>query len=132
MKLLIRNIICLTVAFIILSCKEKKATTTFILVTPSEGVTLLVQDVPCIDIRSLDKRNYGFINSSLSIPEANFYNDSIVTRLDKQKSILVYNEDGTDYEKIKLVLEEKQFVKVYLLLGGFKSWKHQGLDITNN
>lgn len=137
-KLRIHNtirIICysIIISTVVFSCVKEKNATTFILVTPSEGVTLLVQDVPCIDIRPLTYRDSGFITSSRSIPlNQQISLDSILNTYHREKSLLIYNQTGTNYDEIKSILSEKGFSKVYLLLGGFKSWQHQGLEITNN
>lgn len=133
-KLRILNIIFYSIiCAIFFSCTKEKNITTFVLVTPSEGVTLLVQDVPCIDIRPSSYRDSGFITSSRSIPlDKGTSIDSILNTYKKEKSLLIYNQTGTNYDEIKSILSNKEFSKVYLLLGGFESWSHQGLEISNN
>lgn len=129
----IRNNILILFIFLAGSCRQEKTQTSFKLVTPSEGVTLLVQDITCIDLRSQKERlNEGFIASSISIPQQEFTTHKALDTINKNKGILVYNKDGILYDDIMSELTSRNFSNVYLLLGGFNSWKYQELEIVNN
>ena len=102
------------------------------LVTPAQAVTLLVQDIQCVDIRSSDLYGQYHLDQAINIPYTSSSFKQELNGLDKKKSILVYDKDSTIPEEALNTLKELGFSKIYILLGGAESWMYQGLDKPKN
>ena len=50
--------------------------------------------------------------------------------LDKSKKIVVYGESGEDSAEACSILIQKDFKKVYNMLGGLKAWQQNGFPVS--
>ena len=100
------------------------------LVTPDEMQTLLeLEDVQLIDVRSPEEHREENIPESQNIDYNSPTFEEDISKLDKDKPVILYCRTGNRSAKCSKKLKEAGFVKIYDLEGGFSKWKHDGLDI---
>ena|SRR5882672_4528715 len=115
---------------LLLSC-NKKETESFLLkpqvfqekMTTTPGAVIL-------DVRTPDevRKEYikGTINFDFNTPEFNI----LIAGMDKTKPYFVYCASGVRSAKAADKMRDMDFEKVYLLDGGIKAWRAEGLPIS--
>lgn len=101
-------------------------------VTVDQVVTLSVQDVDIIDLRSQDLFNNEHIEEAKNIPFDRIGTNKELLALDKNKAILLYCENGSISGQVINSLKEAGFRETYVLIGGFNAWKAQEEYIMSN
>ena len=95
----------------------------------ANAATSLMDDESMIilDVREKKERKSGYINGSLHIPLSDV--KSQLSKLDKNKSILVYCRSGSRSAHIAGLLTRNEYEKVYNLKGGIQAWKRAKMPI---
>ncbi|HIB97980.1 MAG TPA: rhodanese-like domain-containing protein [Candidatus Thioglobus sp.] len=95
----------------------------------ANAATSLMDDESMIilDVREKKERKSGYINGSLHIPLGDVKNQ--LSKLDKNKSILVYCRSGSRSAHIAGLLTRNEYEKVYNLKGGIQAWKRAKMPI---
>jgi rhodanese-related sulfurtransferase len=80
-----------------------------------------------LDVRTPDEVHQGYlkgaVNFDFNAPEFNI----LITGMDKTKPYFVYCGSGVRSGKAADKMRDLDFQKVYLLDGGIKAWKEEGL-----
>lgn len=120
---------CLLVAISFTSC-ETTSQGEVKVVTPEEMQSLLeLEDVQLVDVRTPEEHKEGFIENAQNIDFNSPTFDEDITKLDKNKPVILYCKSGGRSAKCSKKLQEAGFVKIYDLEGGISKWMHEGLEI---
>jgi rhodanese-related sulfurtransferase len=100
---------------------------------PEEVLTLLSDNDKkpvIIDLREVSSFTIGHIAGAENIPfdRANFQKRA--TGYDKKSPILIYCGKGLKTEEAAELLKNSGFKDIYILQGGFESWKNKGFEIS--
>jgi rhodanese-related sulfurtransferase len=118
---------CLFVAMIVsTSCVDTKIEGVEVkLITAEEMQTILeLEDVQLVDVRTPTEYEEIRIANSQNIDYMSPTFDDDVSKLDKNKPIIVYCKSGGRSAKCAKKLKEAGFKKIYDLEGGISKWKH--------
>lgn len=100
------------------------------LVTPEEMQTLLeAEDVQLVDVRTPEEYKEGFIENSQNIDFNSPTFDEDITKLDKNKPVILYCKSGGRSAKCGEKLLKAGFVKIFDLEGGITQWIFQGMEV---
>ena len=87
-------------------------------------------DILILDIRSEKKYNDDHIKHAINLDfNAENFKD-LLNAMDKNKILLIYDDEGVHGEKILKTIEDLEFKKVYYLAGGFHGWKKENLSLS--
>lgn len=108
------------------SCLDTKdATTDVKLVTAEEMQDILeLEDVQLIDVRTPEEYSEVHIVNSQNIDFSSPTFDEDITKLDKNKPVILYCRSGGRSAKCAKKLKDAGFEKVYDLEGGISKWRH--------
>jgi rhodanese-related sulfurtransferase len=118
---------CLFVAMIVsTSCVDTKIEGVEVkLITAEEMQTILeLEDAQLVDVRTPTEYEEIRIANSQNIDYMSPTFDDDVSKLDKNKPIIVYCKSGGRSAKCAKKLKEAGFKKIYDLEGGISKWKH--------
>jgi rhodanese-related sulfurtransferase len=85
-----------------------------------------------IDVRTLDEWNDGHLKNAIRI---DYYEDGFeneISKLDMDKSYILYCKSGGRSGKTLNMMKEKGFTVVYNIEGGMIQLKEQGVEIVND
>ena len=124
------SIILLFALFIgLVSCKEN-TNSDIKVVSPEEMKSLIeMDDVQLVDVRTEEEYTLEHIAKSQNIDVRSPNFDKEITKLDKDKPVLVYCRSGKRSAKCVEKLKDAGFVKIYDLSGGITKWKYKGLEV---
>jgi rhodanese-related sulfurtransferase len=80
------------------------------------------QDVQLIDVRTSEEYSKGFIEEAQNIDYNSTDFANKISKLDKNKPVLLYCAMGGRSSKASKVFKSQGFKKIYDLKGGFLSW----------
>ena len=83
---------------------------------------LMNQDVQLIDVRTSEEYSKGFIEDAQNIDYNSTDFADKISKLDKNKPVLLYCAMGGRSSKASKVFKSQGFKKIYDLKGGFLSW----------
>ena len=108
------------------SCLESKSKDVDVkLVTAEEMQTILELDgVQLIDVRSAKEYDEIRIANAQNIDFNSPTFDADVSKLDKDKPVLLYCKSGNRSAKCAAKLKDAGFTKIYDLEGGISKWQH--------
>ncbi len=86
-------------------------------------------EVQLLDVRTNREVSNGFIEGSVHIDFFDDNFDALVSKLDKDKPIIVYCAAGGRSAKAGNKLKAAGFTKIYDLTGGFYKWKSEGFPV---
>lgn len=92
---------------------------------------LAVKQAVLVDVRTPKEFAQGTIEGALNIDFRNERFDSMISALDKQKTIFVYCASGGRSEDAAAQLRQKGFSKVMDLKGGIIAWEGAGKPLAN-
>lgn len=122
---------CVALSLTFISCS--KSVTAIKVISHEEMQTFLkMDDVQLVDVRSPEEYKTGFIASAQNI---DYYSDTFdqdISKLDKNKPVIVYCKSGVRSSKCAKKLIHAGFVKVYDYEAGVSKWKHSGLELNIN
>lgn len=99
-------------------------------VSPEEMQSLLeIEDVQLVDVRTPEEFNEGYIAKAQNINYESPTFDEDITKLDKNKPVIVYCQAGVRSAKCADKMVKAGFIKVYDLEGGISKWKHKGFEV---
>ncbi|MBC8494235.1 MAG: rhodanese-like domain-containing protein [Candidatus Thioglobus sp.] len=81
-----------------------------------------------LDVREQKERKAGYIKGDIHIPLGDVKNQ--LSKLDKNKSILVYCRSGSRSAHIAGLLTRNEYEKVYNLKGGIQAWKRAKMPVS--
>ena len=87
-----------------------------------EFQVLMNQDVQLIDVRTSEEYSKGFIEEAQNIDYNSTDFANKISKLDKNKPVLLYCAMGGRSSKASKVFKSQGFKKIYDLKGGFLSW----------
>lgn len=112
-------VLCLSV-----SCVDTKNTEVQ-LVTAEEMISILEsEDVQVIDVRTPEEYSEVHISNAQNIDYFSPTFEEDITKLDKEKPIILYCKGGVRSAKCAKKMEEAGFEKIYDLEGGLSRWQH--------
>jgi len=125
----LKYLITLCLAFILASCiNEDRGSVQ--LVTPQEMLELQKdKSVQVVDVRSSTEHTVESIPNSQNIDFNSPNFDEEVSKLDKNKPVLLYCKTGRRSAECSKKLQNAGFVKIYELQGGISRWKYEGFDV---
>lgn len=108
------------------SCLESGSKQTEIrLVTADEMESILqVEDVQLVDVRSPEEFEEIHLTNAQNIDFNSPTFDDDITRLDKEKPVILYCKGGITSAKCAKKLKDAGFKKIYDLEGGLSKWQH--------
>ncbi len=122
-------ILLLTLIVGFMSCKES-SNAEIKVVSPEEMKSLIeMDDVQLVDVRTEKEYALEHIAKSQNIDVRSPNFDEEITKLDKEKPVIVYCRSGKRSEKCVEKLKDAGFVKIYNLSGGIAKWKYKGLEV---
>lgn len=126
-KIITLILVCITLT--LTSCiKEREGEIK--VVSAEEMQTLLeLEDVQLVDVRTPAEYNEGFIANAQNIDFKSPTFDSDITKLDKEKPVVLYCKSGGRSAKCAKKMKDAGFIKIYDLQGGISKWKHEGLEV---
>lgn len=99
-------------------------------VSPEEMRSLIeMDDVQLVDVRTEEEYKLEHIAKSQNIDVRSPDFDTEITKLDKERPVLVYCRSGVRSAKCVEKLKDAGFVKIYDLSGGIAKWKYKGLEV---
>ena len=87
-----------------------------------EFQVLMNQDVQLIDVRTSEEYSKGFIEEAQNIDYNSTDFANKISKLDKNKPVLLYCAMGGRSSKASKVFKSQGFKNIYDLKGGFLSW----------
>ncbi|MCA0151669.1 rhodanese-like domain-containing protein [Winogradskyella vincentii] len=112
-------VLCLSI-----SCVDTKNTEVK-LVTAEEMISILEsEDVQVIDVRTPEEYSEVHISNAQNIDYFSPTFEEDITKLDKEKPIILYCKGGVRSAKCAKKMEEAGFEKIYDLEGGLSRWQH--------
>jgi rhodanese-related sulfurtransferase len=101
------------------------------LVTAEEMISILEsEDVQVIDVRTPEEYGEVHISNAQNIDYFSPTFEEDITKLDKEKPVILYCKGGTRSAKCAKKMEEAGFEKIYDLEGGLSRWQHsEELDL---
>ncbi|WP_274476046.1 rhodanese-like domain-containing protein [Mangrovimonas aestuarii] len=131
MKKLLVVLFMVTTVVSLSSCKESKQTEGNIqVVSPEEMKGLLeLDEVQLVDVRTPEEYAEGYIEGFQNIDFNSPTFDDDISKLDKNKPVILYCHSGGRSAKCAKKLQEAGFVKIYDLDGGISKWKHEGHEV---
>lgn len=129
MRVKLKHIFLLLLVSAFTSCiNEKKGTIQ--LVTPDEMIALQKdKSLQVVDVRTPEEFALESIPNSQNIDFNSPNFDQDISKLDKNKPVLVYCRSNRRSSQCAKKLEDAGFTKVYELKGGISRWKYEGLDV---
>jgi len=114
----------------LVSCMDTK-NTGIKLVTAEEMISILEsEDVQVIDVRTPEEYGEVHISNAQNIDYFSPTFEEDITKLDKEKPVILYCKGGTRSAKCAKKMEEAGFEKIYDLEGGLSRWQHsEELDL---
>lgn len=111
---------------LVTSCVDKAADSSDIkLVTATEMKTILeLEDVQIVDVRTSEEFEEVRIKNAQNIDYNSPTFDDDVSKLDKDKPVVLYCKGGGRSAKCAKKLKDAGFKKVYDLNGGISKWQH--------
>ena len=107
------------------SCMDTKNNAEVKLVTAEEMESILeLEDVQLVDVRTPKEHNEIRIANSQNIDFQSPTFDEDITKLDKNKPVILYCRSGGRSAKCAKKLKDAGFEKIYDLEGGISKWKH--------
>lgn len=108
------------------SCIDNKIDGTEIkLITADEMQSILdLEDVQLVDVRTPEEYDEIRISNSQNIDFSSPTFEDDITKLDKEKPVILYCKGGTRSAKCAQKLKSAGFEKIYDLEGGISKWKH--------
>ncbi len=108
------------------SCIDSKIDNTEVkLVTAEEMQSILeLEDVQLVDVRTPKEFDEIRIANSQNIDFKSPTFDEDITKLDKNKPVILYCKSGRRSAKCAKKLKDAGFEKIYDLDGGISKWKH--------
>lgn len=95
------------------------------LVTAEEMQSILeLEDVQLVDVRTPKEHEEIRIANSQNIDFKSPTFDEDITKLDKEKPVILYCKSGRRSAKCAKKLKDAGFEKIYDLEGGISKWKH--------
>ena len=103
-------------------------------VTPEEALALIQENQPnpdliIIDVRTPEEFAGGHIQGSINI---DFYASTFeeeLSKLDRNKTYLIYCHSGTRSGEALVIMEELDFQEAYSISGGITAWQAAGLSV---
>ena len=124
-KLIIVGCLLLAVGFASSCINSKIENAEVKLVTAEEMQSILeLEDVQVVDVRSEREYDQEHIINSQNIDFNSPTFDEDITKLDKEKPVILYCKGGIRSAKCAKKLKEAGFEKVYDLEGGISKWRH--------
>ena len=115
------------------SCKENSKTETRLITASEMNEILRTEGVQLIDVRTESEYKEGHIVNAQNIDFRSPTFDDDITKLDKEKPVIVYCQSGGRSAMCAEKLKEAGFEKVFDLEGGISKWRHsKELQITSN
>jgi rhodanese-related sulfurtransferase len=100
------------------------------LVSPEEMKELQNdKSVQVVDVRTAKEHDQEAIPNSQNIDYNSPTFDEELSRLDKNRPVLLYCKTGRRSAECAKKLENAGFVKIYDLQGGISRWKYEGFDV---
>jgi rhodanese-related sulfurtransferase len=129
MHIKIKYLSVLFLAFALFSCiDEDKGSVE--LVSPEEMLQLQNDNsVQVVDVRTSKEHALEAIPNSQNIDFNSPTFDEEVSKLDKNRPVLLYCKTGRRSADCAKKLENAGFVKIYDLQGGISRWKYEGFDV---
>ncbi len=90
------------------------------------------QDIVLVDIRSSSKYADGHIPGAIHIPFRSKKFDELLYAYRDTPVLILYCGRGLKTEKAAQTAKESGFTQIYILEGGFSSWKDRGLPLTSD
>ena len=107
------------------SCIDEKSNSEVKLVTAEEMQSILeLEDVQLVDVRTPEEYEEIRIANSQNIDFKSPTFDEDITKLDKEKPVILYCQGGVRSAKCAKKLKDAGFEKIYDLEGGISKWKH--------
>jgi rhodanese-related sulfurtransferase len=123
-------LVCLFLGLIACNSQEKKSTS-FEDVSVEQFQQLIGKNgAQLIDVRTAEEYENGHLKNALLIDYlAADFKTKAFDGLDKTKPVLVYCASGGRSAKSAKIYKDAGFEKVYNLVGGFKAWSSNNLEI---
>lgn len=80
-----------------------------------------------LDVRTKGEFNSGHLNNAINIDVKSSSFKEKVSKLEKDKTYLVYCRSGKRSKMAQNIMKELRFKKVVNMLGGFMAWEKAGL-----
>ena len=87
-------------------------------------------DAVLVDVRTPDEFSEGIIEGAINIDFKDPSFGEKISALDKDKTYFVYCLSGKRSGDAAKQMESAGFKSIYLLKGGYKDWKNEGLEIS--
>lgn len=98
-------------------------------VSPTQATQLINAKAQVIDVRPVEAYASGHINNAKSLPMANLQEQLGLTKLKKDKPVVVVCERGVTAAKAVGAIKQAGFENVYVLDGGLKAWRDEQLPL---
>lgn len=111
------------------TCKQQNEGTVKV-ISPEEAQSLLQMDnVQLVDVRTSKEFDEGYIPLAQNIDFRSPTFNEDISKLDKEKPVILYCKSGGRSAKCAEKLSEAGFVKIYDIDGGISKWEHKGYEI---
>lgn len=121
------KLLLVTIIVTAVSCKQPVTGEVKVVTTQEMKSLIEMDDVQLVDVRTKKEFETEHIQASQNIDVRSPNFDEEITRLDKDKPVLVYCRTGKRSTKCAEKLKDAGFVKIYNLSGGITKWKYEGL-----
>jgi rhodanese-related sulfurtransferase len=90
---------------------------------------LKTENIQLVDVRTPKEYHSGFIKNAKNIDYFSTNFDSQITKLDKEKPVILYCKSGNRSTKSAEKFLEAGFLNIYNLEGGITQWRYKGLNV---
>lgn len=107
------------------SCLDEKINSEVKVISAEEMQSILeLEDVQLVDVRTPEEYAEVRIANAQNIDFTSPTFEEDITKLDKEKPVILYCQGGVRSAKCAKKLKEAGFEKIYDLEGGISKWKH--------
>ncbi|WP_055435245.1 rhodanese-like domain-containing protein [Lacinutrix algicola] len=122
-------VIVLALMISVFSCSTSDKSSITVVSVEEMQTLIALENVQLVDVRTPAEHNVGHISNSQNIDYNSPTFDDDITRLDKDKPVILYCQKGGRSAKCADKLLEAGFKKIYDLKGGFSEWEHVDLKL---
>lgn len=112
----------------VIGYEARRATTGVRALEPGAATQLYNRDEAVfVDARGDQQYRRGHLPGAVHLPQN--YSDDQLKRLKRERTLVVYDDNGTQAGKLAKRLQGEGYAAVYQLRGGFNAWREAGYPV---
>jgi len=116
-------------ALSVVNCTSNAASGITVVSAEEMHILLDLEHVQLVDVRTPKEYNVGHLKNAQNIDFNSPTFEEDIAKLDKEKPVVLYCQEGGRSAKCAKKMAEAGFKKIYDLKGGFSEWNHSSLNL---